>query len=79
MIRNESDILIPGSSDIRRPDRVMVSEDKAVIVDYKFGEKRASSHRKQIEAYAALLRDMGYADVQGYLWYVSSGVKERIV
>lgn len=57
---------------VRRPDRVMVRGQQAVIVDFKFG-KPHDEHNAQVCEYAALLRRMGYTDVSGYLWYVYTG------
>lgn len=61
-----------GTPQTRRPDRVMVKGQKAVVVDFKFGRPHAE-HREQVCEYAALLREMGYTDVSGYLWYVYTG------
>lgn len=54
----------------KRPDRVMRSADKTVVVDFKFGEPAAKHHR-QVGAYMSLLRQMGFENVEGYLWYVT--------
>ena len=63
----------------RRPDRVMIAGDRAVVVDYKFGDRDAERYRRQIGGYCTLLRGMGYARVEGYLWYVRRGEVERVV
>lgn len=68
-VLNEVEILF-GKGKSRRPDRVMLSERKAIIVDYKFGEVLDPRHHGQIRNYLRLIRDMGYTDVAGYLWYV---------
>lgn len=62
-----------------RPDRVMVKEGRAVVVDYKFGSKTPAGHRHQIKAYADLLGRMGYERVEGYLWYITIGQVEQVV
>ena len=77
-IRNEQEIVIPGDNSPRRPDRVMTDGDRAVVVDYKFGERDAARYRRQIGDYCALLREMGYARTEGYLWYVKLGKIERV-
>jgi uncharacterized protein (UPF0297 family) len=56
----------------------MISGTRAVVVDYKFGEKALSSHRKQIGEYMTLLSQMGYKRVEGYVWYLLSGDIVRI-
>ena len=76
-IHIENSIIAPGIG-TRRPDRVMISGDKAVVVDYKFGEKH-NSYRKQIALYRSLLQKMGYSDVKGYLWYVREGEIDEVV
>lgn len=70
-IHTESEIIVPGRSSIRRPDRVMTRGNSAIIVDYKFGLNRRPAHTSQITEYATLLSQMGYSSVQGYIWYVS--------
>lgn len=87
-VRREDDIILPvGTSadkkqkhtPVRRPDRVMMRDGRAVVVDYKFGLARPVSYRKQIAEYVELLKKMGYDDVEGYIWYVSLGDVERVV
>ena len=62
----------------RRPDRVMTDGERAVVVDYKFGDRETARHRKQIREYLRLLRQMGYTRTEGYLWYVRLGRTERV-
>lgn len=87
-IRNESAIIRPDS-DLRtntdddltkRPDRVMLKGNRAVVVDYKFGKREGleGAYRKQIRRYLDLLRRMGYSECEGYLWYVKQGEIERV-
>ena len=73
-LRNEAEIIVPGAAETRRPDRVMIRGRRAVVVDYKFGEHDQSArYRRQIADYCRLLRQMGYEEVSGYLWYVRLG------
>ena len=53
----------------RRPDRVMMDEQKIVVVDFKFGKPR-EEYREQVQRYMKLLTNMGYQHVSGYIWYV---------
>ena len=85
-VLNEQEIILPragsaagGDGPIRRPDRVMIDGERAVVVDYKFGEHDAERYRRQIGSYATLLREMGYTRVEGYLWYVRQGRVEQVV
>ena len=77
-VRNESEIIIPGSSSTRRPDRVMIGDGRVVAVDYKFGERDAERYRRQMREYLRLLGEMGYTGVEGYLWYVKLGTIEKV-
>ena len=71
-VMNEASI-VDGSGEIRRPDRVLLSRDggQVIVIDYKFG-KPHSDHRRQVREYVSLMRQMGYASVTGYLWYLST-------
>ncbi len=85
-VRNENSIILPegdaqgGSVSTKRPDRVMLKGDRAVVVDYKFGKREgeASVNRRQIRSYLDLLRRMGYRRCEGYLWYVRLGEIEPV-
>lgn len=72
-IRNENDIVCGEIVGTRRPDRVMIKGKRAVVIDYKFGAERYKSHRDQIERYMELLRQMGYTQIEGYIWYLTRG------
>ena len=61
----------------RRPDRVMMKDGQVVVVDFKFG-KPQPSYNNQIKEYMMLLREMGYTNVRGYLWYVFNNELEEI-
>lgn len=66
---NECTILSRKNNEARRPDRVMIKGDEAIVVDYKFGRKD-DKYDKQVTDYMKLLMDMNYKNVKGYLWYV---------
>jgi len=53
-----------------RPDRVIVKNKQAVVVDYK-REKVEKKHERQINHYASLLARMGYNPIQKYLVYLT--------
>ncbi len=70
-VLNESEILL-SSGESKRPDRVILFPDRAVVVDYKFGSgEQVNRHRKQVNKYKNLLEEMGYSSVEGYLWYIN--------
>ncbi len=81
-ILSERDIIHPTQGalavEVRRPDRVMIRGDRAVVVDYKFGEQDPATNRKQLRRYMELLHRMGYRQVEGWLWYVRLGRTEAV-
>ena len=76
-VLNEVDILF-GKGLARRPDRVMIKADKAIVVDYKFGEKQDKRYQTQVRNYMRLIRRMGFEKVEGYLWYVELDTLETV-
>ena len=61
-----------------RPDRVVRTPDgRITVIDYKFGAQR-DSYLWQVRRYAKLYRDMGYTDVQGYVWYVPQDIVVKV-
>ncbi len=71
---NEASILLPGS-DSRRPDRVILRDGKAIIIDFKFGDENPH-HLLQVRQYKRILSEMGYKEAEAFLWYVDN---DRIV
>ena len=71
-VLNEVDILF-GKGLSKRPDRVMISDEKVTVIDYKFGEIQDKRHHNQVKNYMKLINEMGYERVEGYLWYVELG------
>lgn len=67
-ILTETDILAPGG-DLRRPDRIILSGNKATVVDFKFGNVRDEDIR-QVTRYRRLLNDMGFENAEAFIWYV---------
>jgi ATP-dependent exoDNAse (exonuclease V) beta subunit len=71
-IKVEAEILT--KNDTRRPDRVMIKGERAVVVDYKFGSIINNSHNRQVAKYMELLAKMGkYSHIEGYVWYIPLG------
>ena len=66
-VMSERPVWVGGQKFI--PDRVMIKEGRAIIVDYK-REKRSPQHQHQVKQYGELLRAMGYAPVAMYLLYI---------
>lgn len=70
--------LMTQKGDIRIPDRVLVGDQKTVVIDFKFGKER-DEYRDQITEYANLLSSMKYPSVEAYLYYVESGKIVKIL
>jgi CRISPR/Cas system-associated exonuclease Cas4 (RecB family) len=75
-VMNETSLLTPRAT--FRPDRMMFSEGKAVVVDFKSGLERNESHRKQVQMYTEILEQAGFRDVHGYVWYIRDNELIRI-
>ncbi|MDR3261230.1 MAG: UvrD-helicase domain-containing protein [Tannerella sp.] len=76
-VMNEAEILFDNGKS-GRPDRVMMADGRVFIVDYKFGEQKNECHRQQLKKYRQLIRDMGYEQVNSYLWYVELNEIEEV-
>ena len=76
-VRNESNIIVPDGA-MYRPDRVMISDERTVVVDYKFGMEQTTAHTRQIARYCKLLHEMGYRNVEGHIWYIALNKVESI-
>jgi ATP-dependent exoDNAse (exonuclease V) beta subunit len=73
-VMKEAGILLPKGV-TRRPDRVIFKNGKTTIIDFKFGEENPH-YAEQVKQYRNLLVDMGYSDIEGFIWYVD---KNKIV
>jgi len=75
-VLNETTILIP-SGEQYRPDRIVIRDKEATVVDYKFGDKESNKYRQQVKRYMDLISEMGY-QTSGYVCYVSLKKVERV-
>lgn len=69
-IKSESEIILPNG-DIYRPDRVLLKDNTAILIDYKTGSEN-KEHIKQVNLYADALNQMGYKNITKYLFYVTA-------
>jgi ATP-dependent helicase/nuclease subunit A len=76
VVHTEATVLLPSGS-ARRPDRIMIDGERVIVVDYKFGEKE-KKHTYQAAEYKRILDDMGYKNVEAYLWYIEKGIIELL-
>ncbi|MBR6287423.1 MAG: UvrD-helicase domain-containing protein [Bacteroidaceae bacterium] len=75
---NECDIIFRQKGKLHhRPDRVMLEGDSMTVVDFKFGSEKAA-YAEQVKEYMGLLREMGYKNVKGYLWFVYKNVIKEV-
>ncbi|MFV0365189.1 MAG: UvrD-helicase domain-containing protein [Mangrovibacterium sp.] len=77
-VLNERAILLGNNHGLRRPDRIMVKGNEAVVVDYKSGELELQKYHKQVSEYMARLKECGFEKVSGYIWYTRSNKRERV-
>ena len=80
-VLNERSIIVPGEDPgtvtTLRPDRVVTDGQQLIVVEFKTGSPRPE-HRRQVAAYMATLRHMGYKQVKGYLWYLHTAHTEEV-
>lgn len=70
-VLNEATIITP-KGELYRPDRVVFSDKKAIVIDYKFGNNELEKYNQQVKSYMELISEMGY-EASGYVCYVSLG------
>jgi ATP-dependent helicase/nuclease subunit A len=65
--------IVDADGKMHRPDRVLITDDGVIILDYKFTLEESESHVRQVDRYKELLVAMEYENVQTYLFYAISG------
>ncbi|MDD2960470.1 MAG: UvrD-helicase domain-containing protein [Muribaculaceae bacterium] len=76
-IINERPMMVKGQS--YRADRIILTpQGETIVVDYKFGEKHLKSYHKQVANYVAILRECGFTNLRGYIWYPFDGDIENV-
>lgn len=71
VLLTEQGILLPGGKQ-KRPDRIILRESGAIIVDFKTGDMR-DSYEKQVKEYMNLVQKLTNKPVKGYLCYLETG------
>ena len=74
-VLNEAEILVPKAGSAR-PDRVIIYDGQADIIDYKTGVERAE-HIEQINTYRKFLQGMGYPSGSNILAYIGEDIIVR--
>ena len=72
-VYNEQTILKNGAKTIK-PDRVVLKEQEAYLLDYKTGEKH-EKHRSQINEYEKALQEMDYHVIKKVLVYTGENIE----
>ena len=71
-IKNERDIITENGK-ILRPDRIVIQNSKATIIDYKTG-KQNPKYKEQLHSYADALEAMGYSIENKIIIYINETV-----
>lgn len=74
---NERNILT-GENGIKRPDRIMIGDDRVVVVDYKSGDVEADKYKSQLRSYIRALVNCGFRNVSGYIWYTKMNKRVKV-
>ncbi len=67
-VRTEVPILLPGGEE-SRIDRLMVNDKKAIVVDFKTGDRNKRDQRQVLD-YVSILQQMNFTVVEGYVLYL---------
>ncbi|MBX2962224.1 MAG: UvrD-helicase domain-containing protein [Cyclobacteriaceae bacterium] len=70
-VRTEVPVILPGGEESRF-DRLLLNDNKAVVIDFKTGAPSNANHH-QVLAYMDILRNMNFTVVEGYVLYVRTG------
>ncbi len=68
-IYTEKEILM-DTGEILRPDRIVISENEACIIDYKTGRENTPKYERQMKDYEWALEKMGYQNIKKLLVYI---------
>lgn len=65
--------LITANGDVLRPDRIIFTKERTVILDYKTGEENNKKYFHQMVNYENALSEMGYLNIKKILAYIDTG------
>lgn len=68
-IKNELEILT-AQGELLRPDRVIIKNNEAVVIDYKTGKRNPQKYYNQLSSYELALKELGYTSVKKILLYI---------
>ncbi|HEY1023551.1 MAG TPA: UvrD-helicase domain-containing protein [Sphingobacteriaceae bacterium] len=61
--------IISSTGESYRPDKVLIGDEQVLIIDFKFTGEPKPQHYKQVKEYRDLLQEMGYKNIEAYLYY----------
>ncbi|WP_300663186.1 hypothetical protein, partial [Fluviicola sp.] len=64
---NERTLIFDSKTKLR-PDKLIVSENSTLVIDFKTGE-RSKKHEEQVIGYLNILKEIGMPGIEGYLYY----------
>ena len=73
IVFNEQNIIKKATKNIK-PDRVVIKDNMAYLLDYKTGEKH-HKHITQLEEYELALREMNYSVAKKALIYIGESIE----
>ena len=76
-VKTEAEMILSDHT-IRRVDRVILDDQRVVVIDYKTGHSNKEDHRKQLDLYAEAIRQMGYEPIEKYLLYTDENKLVKI-
>ncbi|MBW7868657.1 MAG: UvrD-helicase domain-containing protein [Brumimicrobium sp.] len=74
---NEQDIII-NETEMKRPDKIYISDRSITVVDFKSGTPRPS-YKKQVNNYCIALNEMSGKPTEGYLLYTKPLRLEKVI
>ncbi len=75
--RSEIEI-IADNEDVIRPDKVILDNDKYIVIDYKTGEEKRE-HQKQVKNYMEKIKEVTGKNVTGKIVYIGDEIKIKTV
>lgn len=77
-VLTEQSIML-ANGEIRRPDRILESDNEVIVIDYKFTSHHNPEYNQQVGVYVDSLQKLTGKKVTGYLWYVWPNEKVEVV
>ncbi|MCL7989355.1 UvrD-helicase domain-containing protein [Sphingobacterium sp. lm-10] len=75
---NEASIITKDGETIR-PDKVFTNATDTIVLDFKFTQGDYVGHQAQVDKYMQALRNLGYQNVKGFLYYALSNQLQEVV